>query len=94
MHPYSEILQEIEAAFWDQDVRVDEGIARPYTYDDDTFRACVKIFMSALMWKLWEEQERLELNIDKRSNEAVSVGNELYTFIKNWTGINTKELYK
>ena len=92
LNPYSEALQEIEYGLWEHDARVDDGVP-PYTYNADTFRACVKIFTSALLWKLWEEQSRLNLDINKRCNEAVEVANELSVFIHNWTGIDTKEIY-
>jgi hypothetical protein len=92
-NPFKEILLELEMALWEHDERVEQGVA-PYEYDDETFRACTKVFMSAMMWKLYAEQNRLNLPIDKREAEAYNVGVELKTLIKNWTHINTEDLYK
>lgn len=50
-NPYSKILIEIETGLWEHDVRIDNGIAPPYSYNDETFRACLKIFINAILGK-------------------------------------------
>ncbi len=89
-NPYSEALLEIEQALWEHDVRVDNGAA-PYQYDDETFRACLKIFMSALIWKLWTFMDKKSLT-EKASN-AENVGNILRNIILKFTGIDSHVLY-
>jgi len=91
-NPYAEILTEIEKGLWDQDIRVDEGIAKPYEYDKDAFRACLKIFMSSLMWKLWENKG--ERGLEEMETRAESVGNELRSLVREFCGIETHDLWK
>jgi len=89
-NPYAEVLKEIEAGLWDHDIRVEDNIARPYNYTDESFRACLKIFMSGLMWKLWENMEGQTL--EERSSTAEEVGSEIRKFILKYTGIDTHKL--
>ena len=53
-NPYAEVLEEIETGLLEHAVRVSDGIAEPYPYTDETFRACLQIFMSGIMWKMFE----------------------------------------
>ena len=89
-NPYSEILIELEAGLWENDARVEEG-AEPYEYTDEDFRCCMKVFMGALMWKMWENYELspVEENIGK----AEAMGNELRDIILKYTGIDSRKLY-
>jgi len=59
--PYGEILMELEDGLWDHDNRVGEGLAEPYSYTNEQFRACLKIFMSALLWMLWDSKKGLDV---------------------------------
>jgi len=90
-NPYSEVLIEIESGLWEHDVRVDDGIAAPYSYDDETFRACLKIFMSAIMWKLWKFMDGK--SIDEKGSRAEEVGNILRNVVREFTGIDAHTLY-
>lgn len=90
-NPYAEILNEIENGLWEHDLRVDENIAAPYSYTHESFRACLKIFMSGMMWKLWENTEGME--IPKRAGKAEEMGNEIRNMILKYTGIDSHELY-
>ena len=90
-NPYSEVLLEIEQGLWEHDLRVDEGIASPYQYDDETFRACLKIFMSAIMWKLWTFTHGKSL--EERESKAERVGNIFRNVILKFTGIDSHALY-
>jgi len=91
-NPYTDILIELEAGLWEHDVRVDEGITSPYSYNDETFRACLKIFMNATMWKLWEHMEK-ETDKAKRIEKAEKIGKAIQELIIEFTGIDTHELY-
>ena len=93
-NPYKESLIVLENGLWDHDLRVEEQHASPYEYDDETFRACIKLFMSSMMWKLWEVQEKNDVEFSIRCDEAESVGNEIKEFVKKWTDIDTRSLYK
>jgi len=90
-NPYAEVLEEIETGLWEQDLRVDEGIAEPYPYTNKTFRACIKIFMAGIMWKLWESMEGKDIN--EKAGHAEAMGNELRSLILKHTGVDTHKLY-
>jgi len=89
-NPYGEILKEIEAGLCDHDDRVEDGDAKPYQYTDQEFRACLKIFMAATMWKLWEKMEAK--SIECKAGRAEQLGAELREFILDYTGIDTAKL--
>jgi len=91
-NPYKEALMELETGLWEHDNRVDEGIAKPYEYDSETFRACLKIFMSAALWKLWEYTENKTLS--EKASFAESLGTDIRGIILRYTGIDSHELYK
>ena len=90
-NPYAEILEEIEMGLWEHDVRVEENIAEPYPYTNESFRACIKIFMSGMMWKLWENMEGKD--IEEKSGKAESLGNEIHNIILKYTGIDSRKLF-
>jgi len=90
-NPYSEVLLEIEQGLWEHDVRVDEGIAMPYSYNDETFRACLKIFMSAMMWKMWTFMSGKD--IKEKASKAEKVGNIFRSIILKFTGIDSHASY-
>ena len=90
--PYGDILIEIENGLWEHDCRVEEGIAGPCSCTDDHFRACLKIFMSGLMWKFWEHTEGKD--IEDRAVEVEKLGNKLRVLVLEFTGIDTWELYR
>ena len=91
-NPYSKVLLEIETALWEHDVRVDDGIAQPYEYDDETFRACIKIFTNAILWKLWTYMDGKEL--DEKADKAEKVGNVIRNTILKFTGIDSHSIYR
>lgn len=84
-NPYSAILQELSWGLWEHDVRVEQSIALPYNYSNEDFRACLKIFMSALMKKAFD--------FGTDEGTAEKIGNELRIFVLTYTGIDTKKLY-
>lgn len=88
--PYGKVLIEIENGLWEHDNRVNDGIAHPYTYTDEHFRACLKIFMSGLLWKLWEKNDN---DIERMVDLAGKMGEDLKELVGAYTGINTLDLY-
>ena len=85
-NPYAEILIELEGALWDQDIRVSDGIAQPYEYDNETFRACIKIFTSSFLWKIWENVDEKEIA------SAEKAGNDIRSIILKYAGIDSHKL--
>ena len=90
-NPYGDILVEIETGLWEHHNRVDEGIAEPYSYTDEQFKACFKIFMDAMMWKMWVHMEKESL--EDKCHSASKLGEELREIILEFTGIDTYKLY-
>ena len=86
----SVILSEIEMAILEFEVNV----ARPLQYSDEGFRAAVKIFMSAMLDKMWKLQEDENIDINSRTEMANKLGNELRNLVRVYTNIDTHNLYK
>lgn len=74
-NPYAEILSEIGKGLLEHEMRVNKCMAEPYEYTDDAFRACLTLFMSSLMWKLWENKG--ERGLEDLENRAESLGTEI-----------------
>ena len=91
--PYHEALQELENGLFEHDIRVEEQGEPPYEYTDEDFRACMKIFMSSCMWKLWEKQEKENIDIEKRMKQAFAFGNLFYKLVLKHLGIDSHKLY-
>ena len=86
-NPYKEIIMELEAGLWEHDYRVSEFNVPPYDYDDETFRACIKLFMSAMLKKMWDAGKATP-------EKAEQCGIFIREFIRDYTGIDTHNLYK
>ena len=91
-NPYAEILQEIEQGLWEHDFRVDEGIANAYDYDNKTFHACIKIFISGIMVKLWHATHGKPMS--ERQQMADDLGRDIRQAIIVYTGLDPQELVK
>jgi len=85
----SPLLAEIEATLWESEAM--DGVQPHYT--EEGFRAAVKIFMSAIMDKMYDVQRCDGMNLDDMAKMATSCGQELSKFVHAYTGINTKKLY-
>ena len=86
----SPILSEIESAL----IEYELNINRPPEYTDEGFRASVKIFLSAMLDKMWKLQEDEGIDIDTRADMAEKLGNELRNIVRIYTNIDTHNLYK
>lgn len=86
----SPILEELEKAIWSFEVY---NLGKP-NYTEDGFRASIKIFMSTLIDKIWELQEKEGMDIENRGKMVEKAGEELRKFVKTYTDIDTHELYK
>jgi hypothetical protein len=92
-NPYGPAIKEIEQGLWDHDTLVDKGFAPHYEYSDDEFRAALKIFMSAIMARMFEHQENQGISLGDREIESFNVGSKISHLIEIYTGIETKKLY-
>ena len=86
----SPILSEIESAL----IEFEINVARPPEYTDEGFRAAIKIFMSAMLDKMWKLQEDEDIDIGARADMATKLGNELRNIVRVYTNIDTRDLYK
>lgn len=86
----SGVLHEIELAL----LEFEANVNRPPEYTDEGFRAAVKIFMSAMLDKMWKLQENEDIDIDARTDMATKLGNELRNMVRVYTNIDTHNLYK
>ena len=86
----SSVLNEIESTLLEYEANVN----RPPQYTDEGFRAAIKIFMSAILDKMWKLQEDENIDIDTRADMAEKLGNELRNMVRIYTNIDTRDLYK
>lgn len=86
----SPVLSEIESTLLEYELNV----ARPPQYTDEGFRAAIKIFMSAMLDKMWKLQENENIDIDARADMAEKLGNEIRNIVRVYTNIDTHSLYK
>jgi len=86
----SPILNEIEDTLWEFEAY--SGNKTEYTIEG--FRSGCKIFMSVLMDKMWELQEKENIPMEERENMVHRAGSEMREIIKKYTDIDTHDLYK
>lgn len=66
-----------------------KGIENKPNYSNRDFMNATVIFQTALMDKLWDNQEFDEMDIIDRMKMAESCGRELRKFIHTYTGLDT-----
>jgi hypothetical protein len=86
----SPILSEIESTLWEFEARYEKKPG----YTTDGFRASIKIFMSAMMDKIWDLQENEKIDFETRCNMAEKCGQEVRKIVKTYTNIDPHDLYK
>lgn len=84
------MMSSMEDALWNYEYYMPNT---PYGFSQESFRAAVKIFMSALMDKIWELQEGEEMDIEDRAAMAEKCGKDVRALVKTYTNIDTHELY-
>jgi hypothetical protein len=86
----SPILSEIESTLMEFEINV----AKPPEYTDEGFRASVRIFLSAMLDKMWKLQEDERIDINTRADMAEKLGSEIRNIVRVYTNIETHDLYK
>lgn len=86
----SQSLIQWETLLWEWEVK-ELGVPR---FTDDGFRAALKIFMSALIERSWLLMRDEQIEKEDRLKMVESMGDELSRFVKTYTGIDTKKLYR
>ena len=87
----SDILSEIEETLWEFEFNHPDQ--KP-NYTTEGFRASIKIFMSALLDKMWELQSDEHMDIDTRMKMAEKAGHEIRKIVKIYTDIDTHQLFE
>ncbi len=85
----SPVLVEIEDTLWE----FEAGRGIKPEFSSDGFRAATKIFMSALMDKIWELQVSEKLDIEDRMKMVEKCGADVRALVKTYTNIDTHEMY-
>lgn len=83
----SPTLSEIE------DVLLEFSEIKP-EFTEKGFKACIFIFQTALMDKMYDNQEYDKMSIEDRSNMAVKCGLDLRKLIHAYTGLDTHQIEK
>ena len=86
----SPVLEEIENALWE--FEFDYPHIKP-EYTTDGFRAACKIFMSAMLDKMYENMQVKGISQEEAELEAQQLGQELRQLVLEHTGIDTVDLY-
>ena len=87
---FSPVLEEIEDCLWEFEAKCSD---RP-NFTDNGFRAAIKIFMCAIMDKMYKLQDSEEIAFEDKCNMAKKCGEDLKQFVKTYTNINSHDLYK
>lgn len=83
-------LENIEDTLWSYETYMPN---KPYGFSKESFRAIVKIFMAAMMDKIWALQEGEEMDLEDRGAMAEKCGKDVRALIKTYTNIDTHNLY-
>lgn len=85
----SPVLAEIEDALWDHEFNVQT----PPGFTDAGFRAATKIFMAAVMDRMWQLQSAEGMDIETRKSMAQKAGEDVRELVKVYTNVDTTKLY-
>ena len=86
----SPVLTEIETAIWEHEINFPD---EPPRYTDDGFRAAAKIFMSAIVDKMYAKDKEHGLSADYMEQHAEEIGWKLRNLCIEQTGYDPHNLY-
>jgi hypothetical protein len=84
------ILNLIENALWDYECK-NECVP---DFDDEAFRSIIKLFMAALIERVWKLQEKEDMSMDDRIAMGQAAAKDIHKLIKVYANLDTLELYK
>jgi len=84
-------LLQIEDAIWSFEMFAENT---PPQYTNEGFRAIMKLFMSAMMDKIWALQEGEGMEMEDRVAMVEKCGQEVRALVKTFTNIDTQKLYE
>jgi hypothetical protein len=88
MRKYSKELEFIASDLLDQNA---SGAEKP-NYSKRDFMNTILIFQTALMDKMYDNQDYDKMDIKNRSQMAIECGNDLRRLIHTYTGLDTHEI--
>lgn len=93
MRAYKKELEFIANDILEQNANAKGNENKP-NYSNRDFMNATIIFQTALMDKMFDNQDYDGMNIEDRMNMAESCGNELRKLIHTYTGLDTHDVYK
>lgn len=91
MRTYNKELEIIASDILDQNAEAVGNENKP-NYTNREFMNCLIIFQTALMDKMYDNQEYDKMSIEDRSNMAVKCGLDLRKLIHTYTGLDTHQI--
>ena len=88
---HAEHLEALANSFLEQSVNAKLGENKP-NYTNRDFMNCLIIFQNALMDKMFDNQNYIEMNFEEREKMAVNCGHELRDFIIKYTGLDVSKI--
>ena len=88
---HSKDLEVLANSFLEQAINAKLGENKP-NYTNRDFMNALIIFQNALMDKMFDNQNYLDMDLIDREQMAINCGNELRDFVLKYTGLNTSNI--
>lgn len=88
---HAEHLEALASSFLEQSVNAKHGENKP-NYTNRDFMNCLIIFQNALMDKMFDNQNYIDMNLEEREKMAISCGHELRDFLIKYTGLDVSKI--
>jgi len=84
------LLLILEQSIWDEEAENPGAFPK---FDDECFRASIKIFLTGLLERIWGLQDKENIDFEDRKNMVIKAAEDIRSLIKVYTNIDTFELY-
>lgn len=88
---HSKDLEVLANSFLEQAINAKLGENKP-NYTNRDFMNALIIFQNALMDKMFDNQNYLDMDLIDRGQMAINCGNELRDFVLKYTGLDTSKI--
>ena len=88
---HSKDLDLLANSFLEQAINADFGENKPNYTNRDFFNVLI-IFQNALMDKMFDNQNYIDMNYEERAEMAINCGYDLRDFILKYTGLNLSKI--
>lgn len=86
----SPILESMEQVLW----QYEEEVGSKPNYTTEGFRGAIKVFMSAMMDRMFNLQRNEGMELNEMSDMAETLGKDIRQMVKTYCDIDTHEMYK